>query len=165
MDAGFPVKLFPVGRRNDPRPALVRAFSSAGRASRLHRECHRFDPGRAHQMRNPFMRSSRSRERVSLFSDEVEGQLGRGKPVLSSISMDGMPKLVCASEFLPKRRSCGIRFHGPSSFPHAILAGRPRKSVLLHFLRQVPYFCFVTKYYLAILKQSENFTPIVGSQL
>ena len=29
-------------------PDYKRAFSSAGRALRLHRRCHRFDPGRAH---------------------------------------------------------------------------------------------------------------------
>jgi hypothetical protein len=36
-------------RRSRPRGRALRAFSSVGRAPRLHRGCHRFEPGRAHQ--------------------------------------------------------------------------------------------------------------------
>ncbi len=44
--------LYAVFRRSRPPGLALRAFSSVGRAPRLHRGCHRFEPGRAHPLKS-----------------------------------------------------------------------------------------------------------------
>ena len=59
-------------RKSSEESCCFGAFSSAGRASRLHRECHRFDPGRAHQSKAPrHGRDSRTRSFLSPASTRI----------------------------------------------------------------------------------------------
>ena len=43
--------LYDLLRRSRPQGRALRALSSVGRAPRLHRGCHRFEPGRAHPIK------------------------------------------------------------------------------------------------------------------